>query len=119
MLSEANFHEYVINSENHELILDRPWFLLFYAPWCGYSQKFMPIWKDFHAKNKELINIGSIDCSAQNSKVLCMEYNIMGYPSLRFIPLELPFDKQRPVMHAFNLDRTVPILEDFALHDGY
>ena len=64
LLSEANFHEYVIDSETHELILDRPWFLLFYAPWCGFSQKFMPIWKDFHTKNKEMINIGSIDCSA-------------------------------------------------------
>ena len=64
LLSEANFHDYVIESETHELILDRPWFLLFYAPWCGFSQKFMPIWKDFHSKNKELVNIGSIDCSA-------------------------------------------------------
>ena len=64
LLSEANFHEYVIDSETHELILERPWFLLFYAPWCGFSQKFTPIWKDFHSKNKELVNIGSIDCSA-------------------------------------------------------
>ena len=119
LLSEANFHEYVIDSETHEMILDRPWFLLFYAPWCGFSQKFMPIWHDFHERNKELVNIASIDCSAQDSKVLCMEYNIMGYPSMRFIPFELPLDRLRPVMYSFQKDRTVEELENFAFNGGY
>ena len=102
LLNEHNFHDYVINADTHELILDRSWFLNFYAPWCDHCQNFEPIWEDFHAKNKEYINVASIDCSDINSKVLCMEYGIMNYPSLRFIPLEFDFDRKKPVMHAFN-----------------
>ena len=48
-----------------------------------------------------------------------MEYNIMGYPSMRYIPFELPLDRMRPVMHTFMKERTVEELEEFALHEGY
>ena len=49
-----------------------------------------------------------------------MEYGIMNYPSLRFIPLEFDFDRKKPVMHAFPpFDRTIEALEEFSLHDGY
>ena len=44
LLDESNFHDYVIDVDTHNLILDRPWFLLFYAPWCGFSKNFMPTW---------------------------------------------------------------------------
>ena len=53
LLNEHNFHDYVITADTHELILDRSWFLNFYAPWCDHCQIFEPTWDDFHAKNKE------------------------------------------------------------------
>ena len=92
-LTEDNFHDYVIDIDSHELILERPWFILFYAPWCDYCKQFLPTWKEFHERNRDSINIASIDCSRPNNKVLCMEYNIMAYPTLRLIPYEFPFDK--------------------------
>ena len=118
-LTEDNFHDYVIDVDTHELILERPWFILFYAPWCDYCKQFLPTWKEFHEKHRDSINIASIDCSKPNNKVLCMEYNIMAYPTLRLIPYEFPFDKTQPVMHGFNDHRTIEAMEEFALHDGY
>ena len=43
----------------------------------------------------------------------------MGYPSMRYIPFEYVFDKTKPVMHAFNQERSIENLEEFALRDGY
>ena len=95
LLDEDNFHDYVIDADTHKLILDKPWFILFFSPKCSFCNDFKPTWEEFHAKNKGEINIGSIDCTSEKSQLLCMEYNIMGYPTLKYIPI----DKENPVMY--------------------
>ena len=88
----------MIDAETHKFILDKPWFLYFFSPTCGYSRAFNPTWEEFHAKHKGEVNIASIDCTADASKLLCMEYNIMAYPTLKYIPV----DRETPVMYQYD-----------------
>jgi thiol-disulfide isomerase/thioredoxin len=70
----------------------------FYAEWCGYSMKFLPIWNEFESHVKDNlhaftnVNIDEIrkitddECNDNNSKYngLCEKYNINGFPTVIF-----------------------------------
>lgn len=57
-----------------------PWFVKFYAPWCGHCKHLQPIWIDMAKKLKNKVNVGEVDC--EESKALCQEYRIAGLPTL-------------------------------------
>lgn len=59
----------------------------FYNSWCGFCQRFAPAWKALAAdirEWKDLIDIGAIDCSDEDNTAICREFEIMGYPTLRY-----------------------------------
>jgi len=69
----------------------------FYAEWCGYSMKFLPIWNSFEnsVKNNidnfdvnilEIRKITDDECGDSNSEYygLCEKYNISGFPTVIF-----------------------------------
>ena len=116
LLDENNFHDYVIDADTHQLILDRPWFILFFSPKCIHCTNFKPTWEEFHEKYKGEINIASIDCVDEASAVLCIEYNILAYPTLKYIPTE---DKENPVMYQYSMPRTIESLEKFSLEGQF
>jgi len=53
-------------------------FVLFYAPWCPFSQRFLPIFQEY-AKNNPQECIGVV---GDDKPDLCEEYNIEYYPTL-------------------------------------
>ena len=85
----------MIDADTHKLILDKPWFILYFSPKCGYCNEFKPTWEEFHAKNKDKLNIASVDCTVDKSALLCMEYSVMAYPTLKYIPV----DNETPKMY--------------------
>lgn len=60
-------------------------FVKFYAPWCGHCRNLSPTWdqlaEKFHASGKA-VKIAKVDCTASESKVLCAEQQVEGYPTL-------------------------------------
>lgn len=64
---------------------DRGVLLEFYNSWCGFCQRFAPSWKalatDIRTWNVE---IGAIDCSDEDNSPICREFEILGYPTLRY-----------------------------------
>ncbi|XP_022126453.2 thioredoxin domain-containing protein 5 homolog [Pieris rapae] len=60
-------------------------FIMFYAPWCGASQKLAPIWAELavqYAQN-EYIQIGQVNCML--SEMTCKNFDIKQYPYLLWI----------------------------------
>ncbi|CAO3642069.1 unnamed protein product [Cunninghamella blakesleeana] len=60
-----------------------PWFIKFYAPWCGHCKKLAPIWDHLAALYSDQdINIGEVNC--ESNKELCDAEKITGLPTLKF-----------------------------------
>ncbi|AYV79175.1 MAG: hypothetical protein Faunusvirus4_16 [Faunusvirus sp.] len=78
---------------------------LFYAPWCGHSQQFLPIWSKFETQNKSnvKVNIFKVDCDKFPG--LGTKYEVTGFPTVLFI------DKDRVV--EFAAERTQDNLNAF------
>ncbi|XP_055058074.2 protein disulfide-isomerase tmx3a [Misgurnus anguillicaudatus] len=73
------------------------WLVEFYAPWCAYCHTFEPIWYEVGAELKSLgspVNVGKIDTTVHTS--IASEFNIHGYPTIKFFKGELSFDYKGP-----------------------
>jgi thiol-disulfide isomerase/thioredoxin len=56
-------------------------YVLFYATWCPYSQKFLPIFEEYERSNpKECIKI-----IVDDKPNLCEEYSIEYYPTVLYL----------------------------------
>jgi thiol-disulfide isomerase/thioredoxin len=70
-----------------------PTLVLFYAHWCGYCTKFMPIWE----KLEKDLDIKTIKINCPENENLCDKYNIQGYPTIKLFKneQEIDFNKSR------------------------
>ena len=82
-LTNDSFPTTVFDGE--KVVGDKPWFVKFYAPWCGHCKKLAPIWEDY-STNQEIVKIGSVDCTVD--KEICATYEVKGYPTILFFPVE-------------------------------
>ena len=57
----------VLNTGNFESLVhsrsggDKPWFVLFYAPWCGHCKKVKPTWYQLGETVKDTADVGMVD----------------------------------------------------------
>ena len=72
----------VINKENKKVEL-----ILFYADWCGYSKKFLPIWKSIIPELKKRQVIYRMVDSTRDDEL--KKYNIDGFPTLIYVNHDL------------------------------
>lgn len=59
----------------------------FYNSWCGFCQRFAPSWKALATDLREwksMVSVGAIDCSDEDNSPICRDFEIMGYPTLRY-----------------------------------
>lgn len=46
-----------------------PWFVKFYAPWCGHCQHLAPTWEKMANKLKGKVNVAEVNCEANKRKL--------------------------------------------------
>ena len=81
----------------------------YYATWCGWSQKFLPVWKDFEMACKvggKPINVISIACDKGNDE-MCSVKGIRGFPTVKL------YDEKGVELKEFKGERTVDGLNAF------
>ena len=61
---------------------EQPWFIKFYAPWCGHCQALEPVWNEIFVNNHETLNMAKVDCADEINTELCIQFAIGGYPTL-------------------------------------
>ncbi|KAG1056481.1 hypothetical protein G6F43_001628 [Rhizopus delemar] len=74
----------ITSSEELKAITENkePWFIKFYAPWCGHCKNLAPEWIQVANRLKNRVNVGEVNCDA--NKDLCNEYQISGLPTLKY-----------------------------------
>lgn len=87
VLTDANFDSFIAE---HKFA-----FIEFYAPWCGHCKHLAPILVDVAAsllENDETkdVPVAKVDCTIQ--KRVCEQYQIQGYPTLKFFVDAKPKD---------------------------
>ncbi|KAL9649223.1 hypothetical protein ABK040_004244 [Willaertia magna] len=80
-LDDNNFESTISNNPN------KPYFIKFYAPWCGHCKTLSPVWTSMA---KELEHLTTITPNVQLAKVncddnfnTCRKYGVRGYPTLK------------------------------------
>lgn len=106
-LTVAEFDENVFDQQTMTMKTDKPYFLKFYAPWCGHCKKLEPIWNEFHQKYKDHVNVAKVDCTNETSRPLCEQFEIRGYPSLYFL--------KDGRYYKYQYQRTLEYLSEFAM----
>ena len=56
--------------------------VLYYTEWCGYSQQFLPIWKDLKDNIDSSLDVALIEYDCDKNNGICMAEKIEGYPTL-------------------------------------
>ena len=68
--------------QNLVTMSQEPWFIKFYAPWCGHCQAMAPNWVQLGKEMKGKLNIGEVNCDAETR--LCKDVKLRGYPTILF-----------------------------------
>jgi len=102
-ITSENYNSLVAQNETGAL-LNGPWFLMFYAPWCGHCKKLLPTWNEF-ADASERLNVGVVNCDSDEASDLCTAFAVTGYPRLLYL--------QGNMHYRFKGERTVFALQDF------
>lgn len=59
----------------------------FYNTFCGHCRRFAPHWKRFARDIRDwrpVVRVAAIDCAADINSQLCRDYEVMGYPTIRY-----------------------------------
>jgi thiol-disulfide isomerase/thioredoxin len=45
-----------------------PWFIKYYAPWCGHCKNMAPIWTTLAAKEDRPVNVAEVNCETHRGR---------------------------------------------------
>lgn len=85
-----------------------PWFVKFYAPWCGHCKQLAPAWDQLAQHLDDKVNVAQVDATQYGD--LANAWGVQGFPTLLFIASGKVYTYKGP--------RTVAALEDWA-QDGW
>ncbi len=121
MLEMESFNSLVVDLsvEKGKFVGDKPWFIKFFAPWCGHCQRLAPTWSEFNRMHMEEINVGTVDCTSDGGQPLCQKLEVRGYPTLMYFPKETQGEDDRVKGYKFQGQRTMEGLEAFAIQGGW
>ncbi|KAF9420698.1 hypothetical protein BGZ94_009053 [Podila epigama] len=82
-----------------------PWFVEYYAPWCGHCKALAPIFEELATALKGKVNVAKVDCTTNEN--ICHRHRIHGFPTI--------FMQQHGEEVEYNFHRVLEPMVDFAL----
>jgi len=81
-----------------------PWFIKFYAPWCGHCKRLAPVWQELAGNLNGTIHVAKVDATKERS--VAEEWGVSSYPQLRFVAEGKAYE--------YSGERTADALEQWA-----
>eukprot|EP00922_Rhytidocystis_sp_ex-Travisia-forbesii_P066217 GHVS01098301.1.p1 GENE.GHVS01098301.1~~GHVS01098301.1.p1 ORF type:complete len:464 (-),score=101.76 GHVS01098301.1:330-1721(-) len=78
VLTDKNFDKELMKDDK------RPWFVEFYAPWCGHCKSLAPDWEKLAKEVKGKVVVAKVDATKET--VLSKKFGVQGFPSLKMFP---------------------------------
>ncbi|XP_065084317.1 sulfhydryl oxidase 1-like [Ochlerotatus camptorhynchus] len=74
-----------------EKIFQQPYASLveFYNSYCGFCRRYAPVWKQLASDVlawQNTAKVMALDCSRDENNPVCRQFDVMAYPTIRFIP---------------------------------
>ena len=92
--------EYKIGIEyNKAMKSKKPVLVLFYADWCGYCVKFMPIYQELYEKYADVMDFSKVNVEDKKYEKVVNEIGITGFPTV-FI-LDPKYDNKVLLSNAY------------------
>jgi len=84
-----------LNQKNFDQVLNSklPFFVEFFAPWCGHCKSLAPTWEGVASNMKGIVPVGAIDCTVEQA--ICSRFGVQGYPTLKLFKNGKPIDYQQ------------------------
>mmetsp|Transcript_32798 Transcript_32798/g.77351 ORF Transcript_32798/g.77351 Transcript_32798/m.77351 type:complete len:247 (+) Transcript_32798:129-869(+) len=85
LVASANAVELTV--ENYEEMTEgKTVFIKFFAPWCGHCKAMAADWDKLGAafEGHDVALIGEIDCTSPDGDSLCEQFNVEGFPTLKW-----------------------------------
>ena len=100
-----------------------PWFLFFYAPWCGGCKQTFPEFYKVAARNPR-VRFGQINCTEYDSRLLCNKkyshFDIHSFPTMYYIPTRVEAIKGKEAnLYYENTEYAADKMEKFACNGGW
>ena len=86
LLNNTNFQSVVCGSGT-------AWLVEFYSSWCGHCIHFAPTFKTLALDVNSwrgVMAMAAIDCAMEANMPICREYEVMGYPTIKFFTPNTP-----------------------------
>jgi protein disulfide-isomerase-like protein len=116
VLDTSNFYDLVVDTASNRLKSEKPWFIKFYAPWCGHCKRLAPTWEELATLHPNELNVGKVDCTTDLGKPLCSDYEVRGFPTVLFFPAGEDLNDR---YYKYEGMRSLSDLEDFALKGSF
>lgn len=85
---------------------EKSYMILFFAPWCGWSQRFLPIWNEFKEKMSNNSKLKIVTINSERRPEYVQKFNVSGFPTIKLLkPNEQPIE--------FKQERTLANLLQF------
>ncbi|EAR90091.1 protein disulfide isomerase family A protein (macronuclear) [Tetrahymena thermophila SB210] len=86
VLTDDNFDANVVGSKE-------PWFIEFYAPWCGHCKNLQPEWNKLATEMKtEGVKVAKVDATVHPK--VAQRFGVNGYPTIKFFPAGFSSDSE-------------------------
>ncbi|ORZ02631.1 thioredoxin-like protein [Syncephalastrum racemosum] len=82
----------------------QPWFIKFYAPWCGFCKKLAPTWVQLAKDLKDQVNVAEMNCDEYRET--CVAHGVSGFPTMKMFVAGTE--------HEYRNDRSLVSLVSFA-----
>ena len=105
LLNNTNFQSTICGSST-------AWLVEFYSSWCGHCIHFAPTYKQLAQDVyswRGVMAVAAIDCAMEYNMETCREYEVMGYPTIKFFSPNTPAGDMGHERQ--NRDKTIPTIK--------